>query len=234
MTPDEAAAVLGVRRDADGAEIDRAYRHLARELHPDRFAGHPAADIRAANERFVDVTRARDVLLRSALDRVPGPTNGTGGTGGRGGDATGGADGEAKGGTTDGAKGGTTARPWIRIVDERVVDAPTPAAAGPTSWWLFATWTLLLLVGAVLALSGLPVWSPIDLSLRVGLLVGAAIATGLTGRRWVWRTTLVLIGVNAVATVLATTIGGLLGLGFMIVASFGLAVQVRLVRFPDQ
>ena len=222
MTPDEAAAVLGVRRDADGAEIDRAYRHLARELHPDRFAGHPAADIRAANERFVDVTRARDVLLRSALDRVPGPTNGSGGAGGRGGDATG------------GAKGGTTARPWIRIVDERVVDAPTPAAAGPSSWWLFATWTLLLLVGAVLALSGLPVWSPVDLSVRVGLLVGAAIATGLTGRRWVWRTTLVLIGVNAVATVLATTIGGLLGLGFMIVASFGLAVQVRLVRFPDQ
>ena len=114
------------------------------------------------------------------------------------------------------------------------MDAPTPAAAGPSSWWLFATWTLLLVVGAVLALSGLPVWSPIDLSVRVGLLVGAAIATGLTGRRWVWRATLVLIGVNAVATVLATTIGGLLGLGFMIVASFGLAVQVRLVRFPDQ
>ncbi len=227
MTPDEAAAVLGVRRDADGAEIDRAYRQLARELHPDRFAGRPAADIRAANERFVDVTRARDVLLRSALDRVPGPANGTGGTGGgRGRDATGGADG--------GASGGATTRPWIRIVDERVVDAPTPTAAGPSSWWLFATWTLLLVVGAVLALSGLPVWSPIDLSVRVGLLVGAAIATGLTGRRWVWRATLVLIGVNAVATVLATTIGGLLGLGFMIVASFGLAVQVRLVRFPDQ
>ena len=143
MTPDEAAAVLGVRRDADGAEIDRAYRHLARELHPDRFAGRPAADIRAANERFVDVTRARDVLLRSALDRVPGPTNGTGGAGGRGG-----------GDATGGAKGGATTRPWIRIVDERVVDAPTPAAAGPSSWWLFATWTLLLLVGAVLALSG--------------------------------------------------------------------------------
>jgi hypothetical protein len=221
MTPDEAAAVLGVPPDADEAEIEHAYRRLARELHPDRFAGRPAADIRAANERFVDVTRARDVLLRSALDRVPGPRNGTGGS-------------SADGGAGGGTKGGATTRPWIRIVDEHVVDAPTPAATGPSSWWLFATWTLLLLVGAVLALSGLPVWSPIDLSVRVGLLVGAAIATGLTGRRWVWRTTLVLIGVNAVATVLATTIGGLLGLGFMIVASFGLAVQARLVRFPDQ
>ena len=216
MTPDEAAAVLGVRRDADGAEIDRAYRHLARELHPDRFAGRPAADVRAANERFVDVTRARDVLLRSAVDRVRGPAEGTGQ------------------GRDGGARGGATPRPRIRIVDERVVDVEAGRPAGPSSWWLFGTWTLLLLVGAVLALSGLWVWSPIDLSVRVGLLVGSAIATGLTGRRWVWRTTLVLIGVNAVATVLATTFGGLLGLGFMIVASFGLAVQARLVRFPDQ
>jgi hypothetical protein len=115
-----------------------------------------------------------------------------------------------------------------------VVDVEAARPAGPSSWWLFGTWTLLLLIGAVLALSGLPVWSPIDLSVRVGLLVGSAIATGLTGRRWAWRATLVLIGVNAVATVLATTFGGLLGLGFMIVASFGLAVQARLVRFPDQ
>ena len=216
MTPDEAAAVLGVRRDADGAEIDRAYRHLARELHPDRFAGHPAADVLAANERFVDVTRARDVLLRSTVDRVRRRTEGTGQ------------------GRDGGATGGATTRPRIRIVDERVVDLESARPAGPSSWWLFGTWTLLLLVGAVLALSGLWVWSPIDLSVRVGLLVGSAIATGLTGRRWVWRTTLVLIGVNAVATVLATTFGGLLGLGFMIVASFGLAVQARLVRFPDQ
>ena len=216
MTPDEAAAVLGVRRDADGAEIDRAYRHLARELHPDRFAGRPAADVRAANERFVDVTRARDVLLRSAVDRVRGPAEGTGQ------------------GRDGGARAGATPRPRIRIVDERVVDVEAARPAGPSSWWLFGTWTLLLLVGAVLALSGLWVWSPIDLSVRVGLLVGSAIATGLTGLRWLWRTTLVLIGVNAVATVLATTFGGLLGLGFMIVASFGLAVQARLVRFPDQ
>jgi hypothetical protein len=214
MTPDEAAAVLGVPRDADGAEIDRAYRHLARELHPDRLAGRPAADVLAANERFVDVTRAREVLLRSAVERVRSPGEGTG--------------------QDEGSAGGATTHPRIRIVGERVVDAEAARPAGPSSWWLFGTWTLLLLVGAVLALSGLPVWSPIDLSVRVGLLVGSAIATGLTGRRWAWRATLVLIGVNAVATVLATTFGGLLGLGFMIVASFGLAVQARLVRFPDQ
>ena len=77
-------------------------------------------------------------------------------------------------------------------------------------------------------------WQPVDLWLRVVLLAASAIATGLTGRRWLWNTTLVLIAVNGVAVVLATTVGGLLGLGFMMVASFGLAVQARLVRFPDQ
>jgi hypothetical protein len=116
---------------------------------------------------------------------------------------------------------------------------PTDSAAyanpaEPVGWLLFATWALVLVVGALLTLSGLPVWSPVDLWLRVVLLVGFALATGLTGRRWVWRVTLVLIGLNGVATILATTFGGLLGLGFMIVASFGLAVQARLVRFPDQ
>ena len=228
MTPDEAAAVLGVRRDADGAEIDRAYRHLARELHPDRFAGRPAADIRAANERFVDVTRARDVLLRSALDRVPGPANGTGGTGGgRGGDATAGADGGATGGAIDPtvdpdrrrARGGrpdARGRRPLELVAVRHVDAAARS-------WGRSSRCRDCRSGARSTCrcgSGCS-WAP-------------RIATGLTGRRWVWRTTLVLIGVNAVATVLATTIGGLLGLGFMIVASFGLAVQVRLVRFPDQ
>jgi hypothetical protein len=70
MTPDEAAAVLGIRRDADEAEVDRAYRRLARELHPDRFIGAPESSVQAANVLFVDVTAARDVLLKSATPRA--------------------------------------------------------------------------------------------------------------------------------------------------------------------
>jgi len=48
--------VLGVARDAGTDEIKKAYRRLARELHPDV---NPGAD---ASERFKSVTHAYDVL----------------------------------------------------------------------------------------------------------------------------------------------------------------------------
>ncbi|HEY0374355.1 MAG TPA: DnaJ domain-containing protein, partial [Amnibacterium sp.] len=48
--------VLGVARDASAEEIKRAYRRLARQLHPDV---NPGPD---ASERFKDVTHAYDVL----------------------------------------------------------------------------------------------------------------------------------------------------------------------------
>lgn len=70
--------VLGVSRDASSEEIKKAYRRLARELHPDVNPGEDAA------ERFKLVTHAYDVLSdptqRSSYDR--GESGGFGGFGG--------------------------------------------------------------------------------------------------------------------------------------------------------
>jgi hypothetical protein len=219
MTPDEAAAVLGIRLDADEAEVDRAYRRLARELHPDRFIGAPESSVQAANVLFVDVTAARDILLKSATPRART------------------ADHPAAGPSSPRPE--PTPRPPTRPPTPapqrsraEATTAPEPPV-GPFSWWLFGAWSLLLMVGALFSLSVGPLIHPVDPWLRLIPLVLFALATALARRHWVWRVTLVLIALTAVATVIDTTIVGLLGLGFMIIASFGLAMQARLVRFPD-
>jgi molecular chaperone DnaJ len=76
--------VLGVARDATTDEIKKAYRRLARQLHPDV---NPGAE---ASERFKLVTHAYDVLSdpeqRARYDMVGDqPFGGAGGAGGFGG-----------------------------------------------------------------------------------------------------------------------------------------------------
>ncbi len=50
-------AVLGVPKDADSATLKKAYRKLARDLHPDKNQGNKAKE-----QRFKDVNRAYEAL----------------------------------------------------------------------------------------------------------------------------------------------------------------------------
>jgi molecular chaperone DnaJ len=91
-------AELGVSSDASEKEINRAYRKLAKQFHPDANAGDQAAEA-----RFKDISAAHDVLgdseKRKEYDQVremvasgvgPGGPGGFGGFGGFGGGGPGG------------------------------------------------------------------------------------------------------------------------------------------------
>jgi molecular chaperone DnaJ len=75
-------ATLGVEQTATPKEITKAYRKLARDLHPDKNPGNAAAE-----EKFKDVAAAYDVLgddtKRAEYDEVRrlGPAGGLGGRG---------------------------------------------------------------------------------------------------------------------------------------------------------
>jgi molecular chaperone DnaJ len=75
-------ATLGVEKTATAKEITKAYRKLARDLHPDKNPGNAVAE-----DKFKEVAAAYDVLgddaKRAEYDEVRrlGPAGGMGGRG---------------------------------------------------------------------------------------------------------------------------------------------------------
>ncbi|GAB2459177.1 hypothetical protein HD599_001393 [Conyzicola lurida] len=69
MSPEEAAALLGVSVDATPAEVERAYRRRARTVHPDRLVGASDGQITSAAGEFARLTRAHESMLRHLADR---------------------------------------------------------------------------------------------------------------------------------------------------------------------
>src|SRR3989475_12611984 len=67
-TPRDPYEVLGVERDASGQQIKKAFRQLARELHPDVNAHDPDAE-----EKFKEAAEAYEILSdddrRATYDR---------------------------------------------------------------------------------------------------------------------------------------------------------------------
>jgi len=52
--------ILGVSRNADKSQINKAYRKLAREFHPDKFTDE--TEKAAAEKKFIDIAAAKEVL----------------------------------------------------------------------------------------------------------------------------------------------------------------------------
>ncbi|WP_204772984.1 J domain-containing protein [Leifsonia flava] len=77
MTPERAAAILGVSPTATPTEIRAAYNARARLAHPDRFAGGTPKQQTDAAARFIRLTEAYEVLrLYGGRAGGPGPGHG--------------------------------------------------------------------------------------------------------------------------------------------------------------
>jgi hypothetical protein len=216
MTPAEAAELLGATGPATPDEVMRAFRRNARASHPDLLGDAPHEVIAAAEERFVRVSAARDVLLKRA---AAGAADGTTGAGG--GDGTG--NGEGDGGEGDGQGPGQ----WFTspTTGRRVfVAEPEPIPLPPSTWALTA-WVALLAAAIALSFLGGPLPGNLfDLFLRMIPLATFAVAYAISGRRPFLLLGVVWAAVTAAMTFALASFGSLLALEILLVPLLALGI----------
>ena len=59
---EEACKILGISTSTSQEEIKKTYKKLALKYHPDRYAGKPESEKKAAEEKFKEITEANNVL----------------------------------------------------------------------------------------------------------------------------------------------------------------------------
>jgi hypothetical protein len=216
MTPAEAAALLGVRTDATHEEVLRAFRRSARASHPDLLVGATASEVAAAEERFVRVSAARDILLKIAAGHTG---TGSGSTAG----ACTASDG-TENGDTDPDRGPGQ---WFTspTTGRRVfVAEPEPLPLPPSNWALIA-WVALLAAAVALSYFGGPLpRNPLDLLLRMLPLAFFAVTYAVTGRRPYLLLGVIWAAATAAMTFALASFGSLLALEILLVPLLALGI----------
>lgn len=65
VTLQEAYRTLGLRETASDEEVRKVYRQMALRYHPDRVQSKSEAERKVAEEKFRQITEARDVIFRA-------------------------------------------------------------------------------------------------------------------------------------------------------------------------
>lgn len=65
--------VLGLRKGASKEDIKNAYKHLAKQYHPDQYDNNPLRDL--AEEKMREINEAYDYLMKNSQDTSSGYTS---------------------------------------------------------------------------------------------------------------------------------------------------------------
>ena len=111
----------------------------------------------------------------------------------------------------------------LRVVPYPLVDRSGPQRQGPL---LLASWVAILLIAAFLSIYGVEhPFGWLEPIVRWAVLIGAALAWGVTGRRGWLVLAIVAIAATAVMTIVFTSFGGLIALLLISPAMLGLGVS---------